>query len=363
MHATGPIAQRFPLVARSRPACIALSARITGLTALADRASADQDLTLASRVLNQGALIASDCGQPDLARDWCHRHAHAYLDSVSLAADVGRLALEPLINLARLLVRDGNGAAAYTLIDGLYTAATDRADTVDDGVVVPIAALTATTDLHRNLCRWLWGVHLADGTRALSAAGRWDDAQTHLHQYQGIGRRMLDGRQVAVIAHIVAGKYAAALHLLADSEPGEVWEQAVTAVLTTLCREGRPTDALLDTAVDLYQRLDAATTPIVFRTRLAWSIADAARPGHPTCAHVVADAMAAAIVAADGYAARDLLQHERLGTATRDRNRGMLAEVLRDSGLDQPMTALQIGRLETAMAACLQTIRSPTVRV
>lgn len=33
----------------------------------------------ASAVHNRAALLASDCGLPDLAREWCHRHADAYL--------------------------------------------------------------------------------------------------------------------------------------------------------------------------------------------------------------------------------------------------------------------------------------------
>ncbi|MDM4784527.1 hypothetical protein [Micromonospora sp. b486] len=80
----GTTAHRFPLVARSRPLCTALPARIGALADLAARAQHDNDLTAAARVYNQAALIASDCGQTDLARQWCHRHAQAWLDRPDL---------------------------------------------------------------------------------------------------------------------------------------------------------------------------------------------------------------------------------------------------------------------------------------
>lgn len=102
MDPTGPTAQRFPLIARPRPPCTALSTRIHNLAALADQATRDDDVTAASRVHNQAALIASDCRQPDLARAWCHRHARAYLTTARHNTTMARHALEPLVNLARL---------------------------------------------------------------------------------------------------------------------------------------------------------------------------------------------------------------------------------------------------------------------
>jgi len=57
-------------------------------------------------------------------------------------------------------------------------------------------------------------VLLATGARALAVAGRWEDAYARLCGYQGIGRRMLDGRQVVVIAHAASGDTDGALALL-----------------------------------------------------------------------------------------------------------------------------------------------------
>src|SRR5580698_8214494 len=84
MDPTGVIAQRFPLVPRIRPLCLPLPDRIAGLTSLAEAAVRDADHRAASSVLNQAALLASDLNLPDLARQWCYRHANAYLTSCPL---------------------------------------------------------------------------------------------------------------------------------------------------------------------------------------------------------------------------------------------------------------------------------------
>lgn len=72
---TVALARRFPLVARSRPPCAPLDARVGELCRLADSAARSTDPTAASAVYNQAALLASDAGLPELARTWCHRHA------------------------------------------------------------------------------------------------------------------------------------------------------------------------------------------------------------------------------------------------------------------------------------------------
>lgn len=73
------LAQHFPLVARPRPACLPLPQRVNGLAELADTAAKTGDASVASTVYNQAALIASDVGVPDTAREMCHQHAAAYL--------------------------------------------------------------------------------------------------------------------------------------------------------------------------------------------------------------------------------------------------------------------------------------------
>lgn len=353
MDATGPIAQRFPLIARPRPPCTALSARVNVLAALADRAVSDGDLAAAASVHNQAALLASDCGQPDLARDWCHRHARAYLDRPELHTDAARYALEPLVNLARLHIRAGNGQAAIAVLDTLYHAILTRTDTTIDGIGVPAAALTRTTESHHELSKWLWGVQLADGTRALTTTGRWRDAETRLRQHNGIGRRMLDGRQVAVIARATSGDHSEALHLLNQTERGEPWEDAVIACLTALTQY--PSDLPVDQAqrmVSRYGSLPTDPTLVVFRTRLGLSIIDAIdQASHPATLDITQCVIRDVLHCGDGYAARDLLGHCAFAAAKMSKTVSELKTVLDTSGLDRPLPASVISRLEAALAA------------
>ncbi len=84
----------------------------------------------------------------------------------ALSAAAARHALEPLVNLARLHIRDGHGDQAFQLLEDLYRAVTDRAGTVIDGIDLPADDLTRTDEDHRELVRWLWTVHLSDSPRA-----------------------------------------------------------------------------------------------------------------------------------------------------------------------------------------------------
>ncbi|WP_157362072.1 hypothetical protein [Haloechinothrix halophila] len=302
------MAQRFPLVARPRPACVPLVRRVTQLCERAEQATQNGDRTAASAVHNQAALLASDCGLPDLAREWCHRQAKLHLRGYPLSGQSARHALEPLVNLARLHIRDGHGKRAFHLIDALYAAVANRAHAVIDGVEIP-ACLTDTAEAHQEVRRWLWAVLLATSARAFAVAGLWHDAHTRLGVYKGIGRRMLDGRQVAVIARAVTGDTGTALGLLHDTEPGEPWENAVTACLTLHCGGSDRPD--LDNLLYPYHQLDASTPGLaVFHTRLALCFVDAISDiDESRTEQMTLELIDCVIARQDGYAAHELLDH------------------------------------------------------
>ncbi len=310
----GQVAQRFPLVARPRPACPPLGERVREVTGLA-QAAARQDgdsLALAAIAHNKAALIASDCGLPDLARSLCWQQYDVYLRARPLPAQAAQYALEPLVNLARLLIRGGGGKDACQLLDTLYHAVRSRADAVINGRQVSFQDLTSPDEDHRTLCRWLWAVLLADGTRALASAGRWDQALAHAGQWGGIGQRLLDGRQVTVLARCLAGDPAAALALLEESTLSEPWEQPVAACLTVLCLKigARPADDAIAAMTEHYLGLEPAPGLVVFRTRLGLTVIDLAGGGQPSAAQAVARLVGEAVAAGDGYAARDVLAHD-----------------------------------------------------
>lgn len=309
MDPTGQFARRFPLIARTRPACVPLAQRVAELCDRAREAARTADLTEAAVVHNQAALIASDCGLPDLARQWCHQQVNIYLRARPLGAQVARLALEPITNLARLYIREGHGERAFTLMDTLFTAVSSRTDADVDGIEIP-ADLTDSPETHQHIRKWLWAVLLATGGRALAAAGRWAEARARLGEYKGIGRRMLDGRQVAAISHAIDGDTDSSLALLADTTPGEPWENAVTACLTIQCR-GASGCVDLTSLVDQYHGLDISTPGLaVFHTRLGLSFVDAIGAVDTPLTHRIAvEVIDHATATRDGYAARDVLAH------------------------------------------------------
>jgi hypothetical protein len=100
----GVTARRFPLVARPRPRCLPLPARVRALEDLALAARPQAYHGVASSAFNQAALLASDLGLPELARQWCHQ-ATAYLNQYPLSGMDAIRGLEPLVNLARLDIR------------------------------------------------------------------------------------------------------------------------------------------------------------------------------------------------------------------------------------------------------------------
>jgi hypothetical protein len=185
---------------------------------------------------------------------------------------------------------------------------------VIDGITIPVPQLTRTAGDLDSVRRWLWTVHLADSPRALINAGRWDDALAHLVHHHGIGQRMLDGRQVAVVARYLAGDTHGALTMLQDTVTSEPWEDIVSGCLTALCAPGRSESMRrVKTVPGAYLNLAIADTAelLVFTTRLGLTVIDAA--GGTAHSHLRAAAhslITRVIRLRDGYATRDLLAHQ-----------------------------------------------------
>jgi len=322
IDATGPIARRFPLVARSRPACLPLDQRVTELGERAREVEKTGDPTAACAVHNLAALLASDVDMPDLARQWCKAQVEAHLHVLPGSVQDVCNALEPMTNLARLHIRAGDGQSAFHLMDSLYTAVSDRTDTVIDGIPIPGARLTTTDEEHREIRRWLWATMLATSARALAQTGQWEHAAEQLRLHRGIGERMFDGRQVAVLAAATTGDMNGALQLLEQTATGEPREYAVTAALTlaVLAAQDQPVAQALSTALAARRALAPRRGLTVFDTRLGLTILDSTREQRDTAEQLMAELAHQALAVPDGYAARDLLaDHAHLiEPATRD---------------------------------------------
>ncbi|MFD9441817.1 hypothetical protein ACFWBR_27190 [Streptomyces sp. NPDC060006] len=316
MDPHGPIAQRFPLVARFRPACLPLPQRVRALTELADNAAAKADQGLASAVYNQAALVASDLDVPELAREMCHQHAAAYLHACPLPGMTAIRALEPVVNLARLQIRAGHADDGRQRLLALYDAVSTGAPAQFDGIAVP-ADLTTSPEDRNEVCAWLWRVLLADGTRTLTTAGRWAEALAHIDEHRGVGQRMLDGRQVAVLAALTTGDTFKAEELLVGTEPGEPWEDAVSGCLTVLCRQaaGQPFHRQVQDLVATYLTQTDKQGITVFNIRLGLTVLDTiTSPEDPDARMVVTELHRRATETTDGYAAREILAHPSFTT-------------------------------------------------
>ncbi|SCF48741.1 hypothetical protein GA0070216_12837 [Micromonospora matsumotoense] len=322
------VARRFPLIARPRPACTPLAQRIHDLQERAALAQERHDAASATAVFNLAALLASDCGVPSLARTWCHRLAIA---AIGHDHDPQH-ALEPIVNLARLSIRAGDGVAAWKLLETLFQAIDTRTDTVIDGIAIPAARLTQTPATYTKARTWLWTVLLGTGAHALAAAGLWDEASHRLKRYKGVGARMLDGRQITVVSHLVAGRYDQALATLSATRPGEPWEQAITTCLY-LHVPARGAADRVTAALSAYQALGpAGREQVVFRTRLGLTLVDALDASQPQREQLAVKLTHDA--AADGYAARELLAHPLCMSIAYDRVAGQLTRLVSDCGLD-----------------------------
>jgi hypothetical protein len=335
MDPNGPIAKRFPLIARFRPACLPLPDRVRSLSEIAEKAAAGSDQGLASSVFNQAALIASDLGLPDLARSMCHRHAGAYMRACPLPAVSAIRGLEPQVNLARLQIRASRTDDGRQRLLDLYEAVATATAVSFEGITVP-AELTPTVDERREVLAWLWRVLLADGTRTLTSTGRWDDALAYIEQHRGVGTRMLDGRQVAVIAALTAGQTSRAHELLTATAPGEPWEQAVTTCLTVLCSRDahQPVSESLAPLTNSYLKYEGRPGTTVFDVRLGLTILDAVEsPEHPRAQLLVDDVVRRTTEARNGYAAREVLAHPLFDVLALAPQRQQCEDLLRNCAL------------------------------
>ncbi|WP_225842129.1 hypothetical protein [Streptomyces albus] len=366
----------FPLVQRPRPPALPLSARISQLADLAAQpATGDlhQQATRAAEICNKAALIASDCAVPDLARDLCWSQYDVFDQARPLPPWAVKLALQPILNIARQLIREGDGNSAHTMLDALFHAACTRTCTEVTGRTIDLHTLTGSTDGHKTLCTLVWAALLADGTRALAQAGRWREAADAAARHRGVGARLLDGRQITILALTQTGQHDKANALIEGSRPAEPWEEAVQSLLRALCRDvagaapASHLEGMLTAALALQQQAAPRTT--VFRTRVgitALAMAAAHTSARIRPLHTAILAMAHA----DGYAARDALAQPQMHRTMTTGQRRALTSLVRIAGLDagtlpgplRSELASAVASAEDRLRLCLEagTATSPT---
>jgi hypothetical protein len=327
----------FPLTGRPRPACGPLPGRVAEVTAitLAARHPGADVQWQAAHALNKAALIASDCGEPDLARQLCWRHITSYPGTGRpLTIREARGILEPVLNLARLAARTGALAGALELLSGIHQAITFSQDLVVDGSVLPLGGIAGTRDQHRQLRQWAWLQHITEGIRACVLAGDWPAAVSHAESHRGIGAHLLEGRQAAIITPLLAGDACTARALLAESTVTEPWEHAVAACLAVMCADDDDAHELASKTALGFRTAGPAPGYAPYRARLGLTILTLALHSDPASASRITDAVTAeAIASADGSAARELLTHPASSGLLSPAQRQLLAGTQAASGV------------------------------
>ncbi|WP_283135437.1 hypothetical protein [Rhizohabitans arisaemae] len=333
------IACRIPLVRRPKAPALPLDERINHLTTLAghpDGASHHDLVARASGVLNYAALIASDVGNPDLAAQLCWRQHRVFAKAGSLPQDIAVMSLMPLINISRLLTREGDGDGAYDVLRRLYRAAQRRGTTTICDHEVDLSAIIRTEATHRKICEELWMSILIDGARALARGGHWTKAAEAMTAYRGIGNRLLDGRQIKIMSLIERGLDQQAHAMIDSTTPAEPWENTVAALLRASCLPQTQVtrqpelDLALQSVLDLIAPPDSATP--VFQARIGLTALDLTCDQTSPYAVLLRNTIVEVAIL-DAYAARDVLNHHLTRSHMTNGQTQRLDAVLTASGL------------------------------
>ncbi|MET8160344.1 hypothetical protein ABZT47_28630 [Sphaerisporangium sp. NPDC005289] len=352
------IARRIPLVCRPKPPGLPLDRRIAELTALTvdmPGAGHSQRVARASGVLNMAALIASDSGMPDLAAELCWRQHKVFAEARSLDQDIAVMSLMPLVNIARLLIREGDGTAAFAVLQGLYRAAQQRGATVIRNHDVDLSPLIRTVADHRKICTELWVALLVDGARALASVGRWTEAAESMAAHHGVGQRLLDGRQIAIMSLMEQDLPQQAAAMIDSSVPAEPWENAVAAILRTYCRPPATAASQDELAHVAREALTVIAEPApltaAFRTRLGLTALDLTA-GRPTAHDSGLRSAVTDVACSDAYAAREVLGHQGISSRMTPQQEQVVADVLTASGFGAG--SIPAVHLDTLTAAARQ---------
>lgn len=249
----------------------------------------------------------------------------------------------------------GDNGTGFGCDQSLYDAArSSSGQAVIDGRAVSLPAFA--TPAREALTQWLWAVLLTDSLRALCKAGRWTDALRQAQQHDGIGQRLLDGRQVAVLAHASADEQEEARRILRETSASEPWEHAVILCLRALTGEGGAEPAT--TMTGAYLSFSDPGHPW-FTACLGLTVAELAVPGGRHAA--VGKAASIATESHDAYIAAEILKSPVAGTAPQGTLTALNAMVFQ-SGLGQPLTTVQEKHLTASVsaAAALLAVRLPT---
>ncbi|MFI6098165.1 thiopeptide-type bacteriocin biosynthesis protein [Lentzea sp. NPDC051213] len=366
--------RRFPLVLQGRRRCADLEARVREVREFADTcqnpAEPEDRIDRACSVWNLAALVAADCGMPDLAVELCERQFQIFHAAWPVSGRTAIASLQPLVNLARLTTRAGDPEGAYRALHAIDQAARHGGNATIHGTSVPFDEFIAADGDRSKLDPWLQVLLREDGTRALTAAGKWTEATEHAEQHDEAEELLRESRQTRVIAYVSSGRVDDALRLIDASVMTEPREYALAACLRSYahlkggCLSVDDLTATL-AAVRLARKpSDGSTT--LFRIRLGLTALDLCVEAQqveagPLCAELIEDAERST----DAYAAREVVNHPICRTKMTADQAETLKGLMDRAGLDagsipKSLLGALMASVETAGTVLAQTLGAPT---
>lgn len=306
---------RFPIVPQRRFRCPDLETNVRNVRECANSSrepvTAEERINRACTVWNLSALIAADCGLPDLAVDLCHQQFQIFRAASPISGAAVIPSLQPLVNLARLTRRAGDPEGAYRELEAINRAIRGGGKVMIHGEPIDFNGLIV--DCPSTVDRWLRGVMYDDGTRALAGAGQWANAARHAEVYDAADTQLREARQTRIIAHVTSGQTDTALGLIDNTVASTDWERAVASCLRGYAllknQSLGPTEVidLLNTVRRACEDTDRPTA--LFRARLGLAAVDlalaAGSQARVLCTELVEDAERSA----DAFVAREVLAH------------------------------------------------------
>ncbi|MGG2460142.1 hypothetical protein ACO0M4_10030 [Streptomyces sp. RGM 3693] len=265
-------------------------------------------------VWNLAALIAADCGMPDLAASLCERQFHIFQAAWPVTDREAIASLQPLVNLARLTHRAGDPHGAYEALCAMNHAVHHGGNALVRGMTISFDHFVATHADRQVAAAWLRAIMLEEGTRLLATTGQWTKAAAHAARYDDDSERLRESRQTQIIGHLHNGHTASALATLEASVTTEPWEQAVAACLRSYIdlrtNQLAPKGVARALATVRHARKLPDRDTVYFHFRLGLAAVDLATEACPAPAQALcAELIRAATESEDAFAAREALRH------------------------------------------------------
>jgi hypothetical protein len=323
----------------------------------AEETDPERKVDLACTAWNQAALIASDCGLPRWAAELCERQLVILQAAWPVSGRTAIASLQPLVNLARLDIRAGQPERAHQSLTQIARAVRNGSTSDICGRQVSFQDFSPAPG--PELVPWLRDVLLQDGTRALTAAGNWDQAAEHAAWHDDTPQRMFEDRQSRIAASILQGDPEFALALIGSSTRAEPWEDGVAAVLRAcavlVSGQLLPTDVAGALTAAPRACPSGAVGTTVFGVKLSLAAAELAA-GHPDDQEaLVSEAVSDARRSQDAYTALEIANNPLARALVSANDAQFLADTVSRAGLGQQAIP---GHLADSLAQSLDTAGS-----